>query len=149
MYASITVHEIPVTDEHPCRQTDGLSDNVFLSEVASICSLVSRQFASISPPERFDSDGNPVVCGLSICCVFCLGNTHFLIIQHSEDVRVQAMADRIVDYARVCMANKKRISPFERAAAREGLYYRGGVSLRQYIFEGFSLTVPLTFLESG
>ena len=59
------------------------------------------------------------------------------------------MADRIVDYARVCMANKKRISPFERAAAREGLYYRGGVSLRQYCLAIYLLTVPLTFLESG
>lgn len=53
--------------------------------------------------------------------------------QNQEDSRVQAMADRIVDYARLCMANKKRISPFERAAAREGLYYRGGVcNLRRY-----------------
>lgn len=26
------------------------------------------------------------------------------------------------------MNNKKRVSPFERAAAREGMYFRGGVS---------------------
>lgn len=45
-----------------------------------------------------------------------------------EDVEVQAMADRIVHYAQKCMFNKQRQSPFERAAAREGLFYRGGVS---------------------
>lgn len=32
----------------------------------------------------------------------------------SEDEQVQAMADRIVDYARQCMANRRRVSPFER-----------------------------------
>ena len=32
-----------------------------------------------------------------------------------EDVQIQAMADRIVDYARQCMANKQRVSPFESA----------------------------------
>ena len=31
----------------------------------------------------------------------------------SEDEQVQAMADRIVDYARKCMKNKTRVSPFE------------------------------------
>ena len=46
----------------------------------------------------------------------------------AEDQEVQAMAERIVDYARICMANTKRVSPFERAAAREGMYFRGGVS---------------------
>lgn len=44
-----------------------------------------------------------------------------------EDAQVQVMADRLVDYAQMCMVNKKRVSPFERAAAREGLFYRGGV----------------------
>lgn len=39
------------------------------------------------------------------------------------------MAERIVHYAQLCMHNKKRVSPFERAAAREGMYFRGGVSL--------------------
>jgi len=43
-----------------------------------------------------------------------------------EDTQVQAMADRIVDYARQCMANKKRPSPFEREAARKGMFFRGG-----------------------
>ena len=38
------------------------------------------------------------------------------------------MAERIVAYATLCMHNKKRVSPFERAAAREGMYFRGGVS---------------------
>ncbi|KAJ8700161.1 Protein phosphatase 2C 7, variant 3 [Pleurotus ostreatus] len=56
--------------------TDGLADNVFPSEMSTICSLVAR------------SGG-------------------------SEDEQVQAMADRIVDYARKCMKNKTRVSPFE------------------------------------
>lgn len=38
------------------------------------------------------------------------------------------MAERIVQYATLCMNNKKRVSPFERAAAREGMFFRGGVS---------------------
>ncbi|KAK2466924.1 hypothetical protein APHAL10511_001182 [Amanita phalloides] len=68
--------------------TDGFSDNVFPSEMVSICSLVSRA-----------------------------GGT--------EDDQVQAMADRMVDFAQECMRSK-RVSPFERAAAREGMYFRGG-----------------------
>lgn len=30
-----------------------------------------------------------------------------------EDEQAQAMADRIVDYARQCMMNRHRVSPFE------------------------------------
>ncbi|KZP11994.1 hypothetical protein FIBSPDRAFT_898576 [Athelia psychrophila] len=69
--------------------TDGLSDNVFPSEMISICSLVAR------------SGG-------------------------SEDEQVQTMADRMVDYAQKCMSNRRRVSPFEKEAAREGMYFRGG-----------------------
>ena len=32
----------------------------------------------------------------------------------TEDEQVQRMADRMVDYARQCMKNKTRVSPFER-----------------------------------
>lgn len=64
-----------VADVTPC-QTDGLSDNVFPTEMISICSLVAR------------SGG-------------------------SEDEQVQVMADRMVDYARQCMSNRRRVSPFE------------------------------------
>jgi len=39
---------------------------------------------------------------------------------------VQDMADRIVQYARKCMVDRKRVSPFEKSAAREGMYFRGG-----------------------
>jgi hypothetical protein len=63
-----------VTD--PSFQTDGLSDNVFNSEISSICSLVFR------------SGG-------------------------SEDAQVQLISDRIIEYARACMYNEKRTSPFE------------------------------------
>ncbi|KAF7968268.1 hypothetical protein HWV62_31055 [Athelia sp. TMB] len=69
--------------------TDGLSDNVFPSEMISICSLVARS-------------------------------------RGSEDEQVQAMADRMVDYAQKCMSNRRRVSPFEKEAAREGMYFRGG-----------------------
>ena len=57
----------------------------------------------------------------------------------AEDEEVQAMAERIVDYARMCMANQKRVSPFERAAAREGMYFRGGVSFKPLIIAARSL----------
>ncbi|KIJ69408.1 hypothetical protein HYDPIDRAFT_106015 [Hydnomerulius pinastri MD-312] len=69
--------------------TDGLSDNVFPSDIVAICSLVARAGGS-------------------------------------EDEQVQAMADRIVHYARTCMRDRKRVSPFEREAAKEGMFYRGG-----------------------
>ena len=48
--------------------------------------------------------------------------------REEEDAQVQTMAERIVAYATLCMHNKKRVSPFERAAAREGMFFRGGVS---------------------
>jgi len=69
--------------------TDGLSDNVFPTELVAICSLIARA-------------GGP------------------------EGHQVQSMADRIVEYARACMRDRKRASPFEREAAREGMLYRGG-----------------------
>ena len=56
-------------------QTDGFSDNVFPSEMVSICSLVARAGGS-------------------------------------EDQQAQAMADRMVDFAKQCM-HSKRVSPFE------------------------------------
>lgn len=45
-----------------------------------------------------------------------------------EDIMVQAMADRIVDYARLVMHKKGRVSPFQLAASRAGLFHLGGVS---------------------
>ncbi|KJA27224.1 hypothetical protein HYPSUDRAFT_35836, partial [Hypholoma sublateritium FD-334 SS-4] len=71
--------------------TDGFSDNVFTSEMLTICSLVARAGAS-------------------------------------EQQQVQIMADRMVEYARLCMKSKTRVSPFEREASREGMYFRGGKS---------------------
>ncbi|KAI0336514.1 protein serine/threonine phosphatase 2C [Cubamyces sp. BRFM 1775] len=86
--------------------TDGLSDNVFPAEMVAICSLVARQFQ------------------LSKRTITSTGEQETE--QVSEDLEAQAMAERIVDYARMCMFNHKRVSPFERAAAREGMYFRGG-----------------------
>ncbi|KAH9901361.1 protein serine/threonine phosphatase 2C [Cubamyces lactineus] len=88
--------------------TDGLSDNVFPAEMVAICSLVARQFQ------------------LTKRTITSVGEQE--VEQVSEDLEAQAMAERIVDYARMCMFNHKRVSPFERAAAREGMYFRGGVS---------------------
>ena len=76
--------------------------------MVAICSLVSRQFQLNR--RTITSTGESEVAG------------------SAEDEEVQAMAQRIVEYARMCMENKKRVSPFERAAAREGMYFRGGVS---------------------
>jgi protein phosphatase PTC7 len=66
-------------------QTDGLSDNVFPTEIIAICSLVARAGGS-------------------------------------EDEQVQTMADRIVHYARQCMVNRRRVSPFESAFAYPPLF---------------------------
>ncbi|KDQ60840.1 hypothetical protein JAAARDRAFT_190980 [Jaapia argillacea MUCL 33604] len=83
--------------------TDGLSDNVFPSEMVSICSLVARQ-----------SQNRPI------------DELQQMLPGQLEDEQVQTMADRMVEYAKLCMNNKKRVSPFERSAAREGMYFRGG-----------------------
>ncbi|CAA7271708.1 unnamed protein product [Cyclocybe aegerita] len=85
--------------------TDGFSDNVFPSEMVTICSLVART-----------------------------GGT--------EDEQVQNMADRMVEYARQCMKSKTRVSPFERDASRQGMYFRGG---KPDEFVDLSpLTLPIT-----
>lgn len=109
-----------------CSQTDGLSDNVFSSEMASMCSLVSRAGGS-------------------------------------DEYQVQAIADTMVQYSRSCMVNKTRVSPFERKlfvsdmstfpdhetigrAAREGMYFRGGVSALCYLLH--LLLTRLSVLET-
>ncbi|KAG7092450.1 hypothetical protein E1B28_008804 [Marasmius oreades] len=69
--------------------TDGLADNVFDSEIVTICSLVARQ-----------------------------GGT--------EEVKVQMMADRMVEYARKSMMSRDKYTPFEKEAARHGMFFRGG-----------------------
>ncbi|OBZ75856.1 Protein phosphatase PTC7 fig [Grifola frondosa] len=93
--------------------TDGLSDNVFPSELIRICSIISRRFQSYNscpPPDQQNQQQS-------------------LLEKAIEDLEVQTMADRIVEYARMCMANRRRVSPFEVAAAREGQFFRGGVRL--------------------
>jgi len=44
----------------------------------------------------------------------------------SEDAQVQLISDRIIEYARACMFNRKRTSPFEKAAAMNGRAFSGG-----------------------
>ncbi|KAI0831284.1 protein serine/threonine phosphatase 2C [Trametes gibbosa] len=87
-------------------QTDGLSDNVFPAEMVTICSMVARQ--SQMTRRTLTAAGKQES------------------VQPVEDQEAQDMAERIVEYARMCMFNRKRVSPFERAAAREGMYFRGG-----------------------
>jgi len=43
-----------------------------------------------------------------------------------DRTEVQAAADRLVEYARECMMTKYRVSPFEREASRQGMYFTGG-----------------------
>jgi protein phosphatase PTC7 len=81
----------------------------------------------------------------------------------SEDEQVQAMADRIVQYAQACMRDRKRVSPFERRflsdfprfswpdapvitgeAAREGMFFRGGVRTCYAFMETFTDTKTCT-----
>jgi protein phosphatase PTC7 len=44
----------------------------------------------------------------------------------TEDEQIQTIADNMVIYARQCMMDRRRVSPFEREAAREGMFFRGG-----------------------
>ncbi|KAF8077955.1 phosphatase 2C-like domain-containing protein [Lyophyllum atratum] len=76
--------------------TDGLSDNVFASEIVTLCSLVARH-----------------------------GGT--------EEQQVQTIADRLVDFSRQCMRKKSRVSPFEKEAARHGMFFQGGKP-DEYVF---------------
>lgn len=45
---------------------------------------------------------------------------------NDETQQSQDLADRLVEYARTCMFKKDKVSPFEKSATREGIYYRGG-----------------------
>lgn len=78
--SSLPTYANPFSPAVPCLtydlKTDGLSDNVFATEMLTICSLVARA-----------------------------GGT--------EEEQVQAMADRMVEYARECMFQRRRVSPFE------------------------------------
>ncbi|KAF8575553.1 protein serine/threonine phosphatase 2C [Ramaria rubella] len=44
----------------------------------------------------------------------------------NEEQQAQDLADRLVEYARICMFKKTKVSPFEKSASREGIYFRGG-----------------------
>ncbi|GJJ12445.1 hypothetical protein Clacol_006687 [Clathrus columnatus] len=51
----------------------------------------------------------------------------------SEDRSAQDLADRLVEYARVCMFKKDKVSPFQVNAEREGISFRGG-KIDEYVF---------------
>lgn len=44
----------------------------------------------------------------------------------TEEQQAQDLADRLVEFARICMFKKNKVSPFENNATREGVFYRGG-----------------------
>lgn len=44
----------------------------------------------------------------------------------NEERSAQDLADRLVEYARICMFKKDKVSPFQMNAAREGIFFRGG-----------------------
>jgi len=44
----------------------------------------------------------------------------------SEDAQVKLISDRIIEYARACMYNQRRTSPFEKAASLHGKFFSGG-----------------------
>jgi len=44
----------------------------------------------------------------------------------TEDEQVQTIADNMVLYARQCMSDRQKVSPFEKEARREGMFFRGG-----------------------
>jgi len=46
----------------------------------------------------------------------------------SEEAQVKLISDRIIEYARACMFNERRPSPFQKAAAMNGIVFTGGVS---------------------
>lgn len=85
---------------------------MFPAEMVTICSMVARQSQMTKRTLTTTGEQESV--------------------EAVEDTEAQAMAERIVEYARMCMHNRKRVSPFERAAAREGMYFRGGVSLELF-----------------
>ncbi|KAH9043247.1 phosphatase 2C-like domain-containing protein [Lactarius pseudohatsudake] len=44
----------------------------------------------------------------------------------SEEAQVKLISDRIIEYARGCMFNERRASPFQKAAAMNGTVFNGG-----------------------
>ncbi|KAJ7091402.1 phosphatase 2C-like domain-containing protein [Mycena belliarum] len=85
--------------------TDGLTDNVFPHELAEMCALDPALDAGTG-----DGNGKGEGGGKG----------------KGDAAQAQAMADRLVAHARECMAAKARVSPFERMAAREGMFFPGG-----------------------
>lgn len=81
-------------------QTDGLSDNVHPQQIEALLSHVDR---------TLNSPANS-----------------FLLPSERRREKARLFADVLVAYARLLMAREDVVSPFERAAASEGLRYKGG-----------------------
>lgn len=101
--------------------------------MSTICTLVSRQFTPSIPVPTFQQEGGSQD-KQTAQDVRHLGRATSLSHNHrslqlSDDQLVQTIAERLVEYAMACMKKKTRASPFERAAAREGMYFRGGVRI--------------------
>lgn len=86
-------------------QTDGLGDNIHPQEILLLHDHVRTQTPPSTPPSSPSPD-NPS---------FSSTNTF-----------PTDYADALLQYGRVCMNSMTKESPFQVAAAREGLDFRGG-----------------------
>ncbi|KAJ9121694.1 hypothetical protein QFC22_002314 [Naganishia vaughanmartiniae] len=80
--------------------TDGLSDNVHNSQILALLKHVDSTLASPT--------------------------NAFLLPEEKALERARLFADVLVGYARLCMSRQDVVSPFEQAAAKQGIRYPGG-----------------------
>ncbi|KAJ9102490.1 hypothetical protein QFC21_002890 [Naganishia friedmannii] len=80
--------------------TDGLSDNVHNSQILALLKHVDSTLASPT--------------------------NAFLLPEEKALERARLFADVLVAYARLCMSRQDVVSPFEQAAAKQGIRYPGG-----------------------
>lgn len=107
-------------------------------QLAKIPSVIGRSSAVTDSPEDADvyetklRDGDLVIVytdGMSdnvfnhevtsICSLISRSG-------RSEDAQVKLISDRIIEYARACMFNERRTSPFQITAATNGKVFNGG-----------------------
>ena len=101
--------------------------------MSTICTLVSRQFTPSFPIQTLQQDGGShdqqTAQDVRRASRTASLPHNCRSLQLSDDQLVQTIAERLVEYGMACMKKKTRASPFERAAAREGMYFRGGVRI--------------------
>lgn len=87
----------------PAQQTDGLGDNIHPQELL----LLLDQVKTLTPPPS-PEPGQTSSAG-----------------SHAPDLAT-TYADALLRYGRICMGSMTKESPFQLAAAKEGLDFRGG-----------------------